>query len=166
MFRRFFPKDYKDSVNHIDYQKLLSMGIDSLIFDIDNTLAPPKIKEASKELIVLFNKLKKMGFKICLLSNNNKLRVETFNNNLKLNSVYAAKKPLLFGINRALKILDSKEGKCCIIGDQIFTDVWVGNRKKIYTILVKPISPRTEFPVILKRLPEKLIINYYLKHRK
>ena len=44
------------------------------------------------------------------------------------------------------------------VGDQIFTDVLGGNLAGIRTILVKPIHPKEEIQIVLKRIPEKLIL--------
>ena len=42
------------------------------------------------------------------------------------------------------------------IGDQIFTDVYGANLAGIRTILVKPIHPKEEIQIVLKRYLEKL----------
>ncbi len=41
------------------------------------------------------------------------------------------------------------------MGDQIFTDVYGANRTGIRTILVKPIHPKEEIQIVLKRYLEK-----------
>ena len=52
-----------------------------------------------------------------------------------------------------------------IIGDQIFTDVIGGNRCKMFTILVEPISTRELFITSIKRGVENIIIKNYNKKR-
>ena len=54
-----------------------------------------------------------------------------------------------------------------IVGDQMFTDIWGGNRAGIYTIMVKPIHPH-EFPYTryVSRPPEKLLLDYFRKRGK
>ena len=52
------------------------------------------------------------------------------------------------------------------VGDQIFTDVMGGNLAGIRTILVKPIHPKEEIQIVLKRIPEKLILFFYKITRK
>ena len=49
------------------------------------------------------------------------------------------------------------------VGDQIFTDIWGANRAGIRTVLVKPIHPKEEIQIILKRYPEKLVLHFYRK---
>lgn len=154
----FFPNEYLKSVYEIDYDKLKKMKITALIFDIDNTLAPYNVKFAPKKTVELFQDLKRRGFKICLLSNNKAKRVKIFNGKLNLEFISKARKPLLFGINKALRLMGASPSAACVIGDQIFSDVWCANRRGVYSILVKPISSADEFSVRIKRIFEKPII--------
>ena len=50
-----------------------------------------------------------------------------------------------------------------MIGDQLFTDIWGGNRFNIKTILVKRINKKEIFVSRLKRPIEKIILNHYYK---
>ena len=47
------------------------------------------------------------------------------------------------------------------IGDQIFTDIYGANRAGIRTILVKPIHPKEEIQIVLKRYLEKIVLFFY-----
>ena len=51
------------------------------------------------------------------------------------------------------------------VGDQLFTDVYGANRTGIRTILVKPIHPKEEIQIVLKRYLEKIVLKQYLKGR-
>lgn len=165
MLEIFFPKLYVSSVYNVPYKKLAKAGITKLIFDIDNTLAPFDVPTPDKELINLMAGLKKMGFELCLVSNNSEGRVEKFNKELKLKAVPRAGKPKLDGIRLAMKKIGAKKSTAAIIGDQLFTDMFCGNRLGITTVLVKPICERDEFTVCLKRGLEKVVFRIYLKRR-
>ena len=52
------------------------------------------------------------------------------------------------------------------VGDQLFTDVYGANRAGLYSILVKPINPKEEIQIVLKRYPEKLILWRYEKEKR
>ena len=52
------------------------------------------------------------------------------------------------------------------IGDQIFTDVYGANRTGIPSILVKPIHPKEEIQIVLKRKLEKIVLFFYKKKLK
>ncbi len=163
MFKRFYPMEYCDSIYAINYAALKSQGINGLIFDIDNTIAPFDIPEPDDGTVEFLSKLTGDGFKICLLSNNNEARVVLFNKRLGLHAVHRAAKPGLKGIGKALTLMQVSSDKTALIGDQVFTDVWCGNRKGLYTILVKPIANRDEFSVRLKRGLEKIVVDSYVK---
>lgn len=45
-----------------------------------------------------------------------------------------------------------------MIGDQIFTDVWGGNRFGALTIMVAPLGPEIVPFIKLKRVAEKLVL--------
>ncbi len=158
---RFYPEYYVKSVYEIDYDELKRKGKIGLIFDLDNTLAPFDIEEPNEEIINFIEKLQKDGFKVCLVSNNKGNRVEIFNKNLKLVAVSKAGKPKTKGIKKALQKLNVSKDEGVMIGDQMFTDVWVGNRMAMTTILVKPIANRDEFTVKLKRGIEKKVFEAY-----
>ncbi len=164
MFEKFFPNEYVDSIYLVNYDKLFNMGIRSIIFDIDNTLVPYYIERAPKHIRDFFEKLKRIGFRICLLSNNNEIRVQKFKRDMDIFSVSMAGKPSLRAMNKAMKVMNASVDSTCIIGDQIFTDIVCGNRKKIYTILVKPIVNKDEITVRIKRGFEKIIIEAFLKN--
>ena len=78
MFEKFFPDEYLGSTYKIPFEKLYEQGYRGVIFDIDNTLVPhgaPADERAKR----LFQRLREIGFESCLLSNNQKKRVEMFN---------------------------------------------------------------------------------------
>ena len=50
------------------------------------------------------------------------------------------------------------------VGDQLFTDVWGAKKAGIVTYLVKPIYPKEEIQIVLKRRLERIVLFFY--HRK
>jgi hypothetical protein len=60
--------------------------------------------------------------------------------------------------------MDVPIASIALIGDQIFTDIYCGNRSGTYTILVKPVTSKDPFFIKLKRIPERWLIKYYNKH--
>ena len=63
-----------------------------------------------------------------------------------------------------MKRMGSDVGNTLFVGDQIFTDVWGANRAGIYSILVKPIHPKEEIQIVLKRYLEKIVLFWYKKY--
>lgn len=163
MFNQWFPKEYVNSIYEIDYGQLYQKGIRGLLFDIDNTLAPYYIQDSEPTTIRLFQELKEKGFKICLVSNNNEERVLRFNQNLKVFSIPHAKKPLTRALKKGMSLMETQRKDTAMIGDQVFTDIWSGNRLNLYTILVVPITQKDEWMTAIKRGIEKKVIDAYLQ---
>lgn len=165
MRNRFFPDDYIKSIFEIDTDALTQKGIKAIIFDIDNTLVSYDVEEAPKEIINFFKELQEKGFKICLFSNNSKERVIRFNSGLKVIAIHRANKPLTRKFKLAMKLLKTDKTSTAIVGDQIFTDVYGGNRAGMMTILVVPVSDKDELITKVKRGIERRFINAYEKSR-
>ena len=160
---RFFPREFYNSVYEIDYETLYANGFRGLIFDIDNTLAAFDVPDPPNEVVELISRLKQLGFGVCLLSNNSEKRVVGFNNPLELPAIHKAGKPRRRGLRKAIELLKLPKEQTAIIGDQLFTDIWGGNRMNIHTILVNPLATRDEWTVKLKRKPEKIVKKIYMK---
>lgn len=160
-----FPGEYLDSTYDIDFDKLYKEGYRGVIFDIDNTLVPHGAP-ADERAISLFNHLKELGFSCMLLSNNKEPRVKMFNDAVHVNYMYKAGKPKPAGYKKALHRLGTTTKNTIFVGDQIFTDIIGANLADIRTILVKPIHPKEEIQIVLKRFLEKPIIGCYLLYCK
>ena len=163
---RFFPDEYLDSAYDVDYEKLYKEGKRGIIFDIDNTLvehgAPANDRSRG-----LFSRLFDIGFKCLVLSNNKKPRVESFAKGIsdKLLYIHKADKPLKKGYLRALEMLGTGIEETVYVGDQIFTDVWGAKRMGIYSILTRPIDPREEIQIVLKRRLEAPVLRKFMEER-
>ena len=139
--------------------------IKRLIFDIDNTLVPHGAP-ADKRAIELFERLKRIGFKCCLISNNQEPRVKMFNEKIQVDYVYDAHKPSTRNYRKAMEIMGTDTGSTIFIGDQLFTDVWGAKRAGIPNMLVKPIHPKEEIQIVLKRYLEKIVLYFYKRSQK
>ena len=163
MLEFLYPREYLPSVLCITPQKLRGLGINTLIFDIDNTLVPYWIKEPTTELEEYFTLLRENGITVCVLSNSREERSKVFCAKMQIPYVYRAGKPGVKGMHRLLEKLDKKPEECAIAGDQIFTDVWVGNRSGVYSFLIKQVDPKDELITAPKRPLERLIVRHYCK---
>ena len=165
MFERFFPDEYVASTYVIPFEKLYEQGYRGVIFDIDNTLVPhgaPADERAKK----LFRRLEDIGFRSCLISNNQEPRVKMFNQDIGTNYIFNAHKPTTKNYIRAMEIMGTGRTDTVFVGDQLFTDVWGARRTGIHSILVKPIHPREEIQIVLKRRIEKIVLHFYKKRLK
>ncbi len=162
MFNCFFPDEYLESAYAVDYEKLYREGYRGLLFDIDNTLVPhgAPADDRAKEL---FARLKDLGFKSCFLSNNQIERVSSFNREIGEHFIENAHKPSVKNYQKAMEILGTDTGNTIFIGDQLFTDIYGARRAGIRSILVKPIHPKEEIQIVLKRYLEKIVLYFYRK---
>lgn len=161
MLEKFFPDFLIDSVYNIELETLLKNNIKGLILDIDNTLVAMHVKEADERVVKWIERVRDAGLKACIVSNASQTRVVKFNDRLKLFAIHRASKPGSKGFIKAVKYMGIKPEEAAVIGDQLFTDIYGGNRINSYTVLVKPIDEREILFIRLKRLPEKIIMRKY-----
>ena len=62
--------------------------------------------------------------------------------------------------------MGTKTAATLFVGDQLFTDVWGAKRAGISNILVKPIHPREEMQIVLKRYLERIVLYFYGRSKK
>jgi HAD superfamily phosphatase (TIGR01668 family) len=165
MLKRFYPNAYFDSAYTIDYERLYKKGYRGIIYDVDNTLVEhgaPVTDRAKK----LFERLRKIGFETCIISNNSEVRVKPLADEVHSKYVSKARKPSPVNYIVAMKQMGTDRSDTLFIGDQLFTDVWGANRAGIPTILVQPIDKHEEIQIVLKRVLERIVIHYYRKNHK
>ncbi len=160
MLECFYPKEYLDSTYQIDFEKMYRQGYRGIIFDIDNTLVPHGLP-ADERALALFRRLKSIGYKVTMLSNNKEPRVKMFCDAVEAPYIYKAGKPKPEKYRQAMKNMGTDNRNTLFVGDQIFTDVWGANKAWIYAILVKPIHPKEEIQIVLKRYLEKIVLICY-----
>ncbi|MDD6572056.1 MAG: YqeG family HAD IIIA-type phosphatase [Thermoflexaceae bacterium] len=165
MLDMFYPDEYLDSTYGIDFQKFRKEGYKGIIFDIDNTLVMHG-EPADSQAVELFERLRSLGFDTCLLSNNKRPRVESFAEQVNSKFIFKADKPSKKGYRKAMELMETGTDNTLFIGDQLFTDVWGAKRAGIRSILVKPINPREEIQIVLKRYLEKIVLYFYQRKRK
>ena len=161
---RFKPTIYKESIYDIDYNRLNKKNIKCLLFDLDNTLALIDDKKPSKKLIEFINELKK-DFIVEIITNNaSKKRVESYTKELGISATMMALKPFTCGLKKARKKYDLKKSEMAIIGDQLVTDIYAGNKYHITTILVDPLAKKDLKATFINRFIEKKILKKYKKN--
>ena len=158
-----YPKAYFKSVDKITIEFLKENEIKALILDVDNTLID-YYKNMSDTTRNWAKSLKEKGIKLYILSNtNHKEKVEKVANELDIPYELFAKKPFKSGFLRVQKELKEESKNIGVVGDQIFTDIIGGNKCKMFTILVDPVTPKDYWYTAWKRPIENIIKNIYLK---
>ena len=157
MFDKLKPELYYQDIFAIDLIALDREGIKGLICDIDNTIMPWSEDTIIKEVLDWFDEIKEQGFSICLVSNGKDKRVKKLSQDLSIPAVGLAAKPSKRAFKKAQKILKLKREEIAVIGDQLFTDIFGGNRMGFKTILVDPMSSKEFFTTMLIRKIERFV---------
>lgn len=163
MLERFYPNLYIDSTYNIDFNDFYNKGYRAVIFDIDNTLVEHGAP-ADERAVKFFEHLSTLGYKYMMISNNKEPRVKMFCDAVNAPYIYKAGKPKPDNYIAAMEKLGTDTTNTLFVGDQVFTDVWGAKKAGIYSILVKPIHPKEEIQIVLKRYLEKIVLNSYKKH--
>jgi len=157
---RLKPTYVAQRVTDINLEDLKKENIKGLIFDLDNTLMPPKTGNYPEDIFSWLELVKK-DFKIAILSNNpDKDYVRKAGKKAGCVAYEKAGKPGIKAALQALKDLELLPEEVVIIGDRPLTDIFVGQRLGIITILVDPIMKREEIQIVkfLRKL-EKLFVS-------
>ncbi len=142
---------------------LASLGIEALVIDIDNTLAPYEVAEPDEAILAWFKALASNGIRAALISNNHAERVERFNKALGLPAYPDSGKPGTRAILDAMERMNSTPENTAGLGDQLLTDTLAVHRLDMISLIVPPIKDKTTLFFRAKRLLEKPFMRRYRK---
>lgn len=165
MFNKFKPDFTFNTYRDVTPEFLKEQGIDAVLSDIDNTLAPYEQAEPDENIIAWVNSLKENGIGLALISNNHTDRVEIFNKTLGLPAYPDSGKPGSKYLKLALSELGSEAERAAVLGDQLFTDAYAGKRMGMKAIIVLPINDKKTLFFKLKRALEKPIMKSYFRDK-
>lgn len=157
---KFYPNMYQKNIHDINYKKLKEQGIKCLVFDLDNTIAlidQHIITDDTKKLLIDLKK----DFQVVIISNNVTSRVKSYADYLDCDFVSNATKPLSRGYKKISKKYNLKPNEMCMIGDQIVTDIYGGNRFGMFTVLIDPLGKKDLKITSLNRIIEEKILKNY-----
>ena len=89
-----------------------------------------------------------------------------FNDEVHVQYIFKAGKPKVSGYERAMELMGTDKGNTLFVGDQIFTDVYGAKRAGLRTILTRPIHPKEEIQIVLKRYLERVVLHFYIRSAK
>lgn len=159
MLKKFIPSYLVDHFSEIDIDKLVSLDKKLVLCDIDNTLVAHDDPISNEQVRDFIMKLKDNGIEILLISNNTESRVNTFNEDLKLDVYPMALKPSSKAYRQIFeKYSHLSHQQMISVGDQVMTDVLGSNFNKIDVILTKPIVEKDLIFTKLNRMIENLIV--------
>ena len=164
MLKSFLPAQHVKSIYEINPQDLKNKGIKGTITDLDNTLVEWDRPLATPELITWFEEMKRNDIKVTIVSNNKEVRVKAFADPLNIPFIFRAKKPMTKAFKHAVELMGIQKEQAVVIGDQLLTDVFGGNRSGFHTILVVPVAQTDGWATKLNRRIERRILAWFRKN--
>lgn len=137
------PSFHTGSIYELDFEDACRKGLRGVILDIDNTLVPHDAPADEKSRL-LVQRLKQLGIKPIILSNNHEPRAKSFAEAVGLPFICEAGKPSKKGYLEAVKRLGLPADQVVCIGDQLLTDIWGANNAGIKSVLTEPLDPSTD----------------------
>ena len=129
------------SVVTLTPEMLQKYQIKGLVLDVDDTLVPLKVAQASEELHQWVEEIRQVA-QMWLVSNNlSEARIGSIARALNLPYLHGASKPSRRKLRQAVNAMNLPVEQVGMVGDRLFTDVLAGNRLGMFTILVEPIVP-------------------------
>ena len=139
MLDKLFPIEHVKKIEDVDYERLVKSGYTTFLFDYDFTLAPWKTLNIDKEAERIFQRLREMGARVYIVTNAKEDRVGHLRDRFPWMRIYwNMRKPFLKRISEMLKREGIDPERCVIIGDLFITDILIGNRLGMYTVMVNP----------------------------
>ncbi|MFN3653488.1 MAG: YqeG family HAD IIIA-type phosphatase [Armatimonadota bacterium] len=143
LIHQFCPQLRAGRVWEIEPSLLTERGVRAVILDLDNTLVPWHGNDPAPRAVEWIRALRDAGIRLCIVSNTHRPgRLRKLAETLGIDYVPSGGKPRRRGFLHALRLMKVEAGEAAVVGDQVFTDIWGGNRCGLLTILVAPLSPR------------------------
>lgn len=114
-------------------------NLKGLVLDVDETLVPLRVPQASVELVEWVDDIRKVAA-LWLVSNNvSENRISSIAQSLNVPYISGAAKPSRRKLRQAVTAMNLPVAQVGMVGDRLFTDVLAGNRLGMFTILVEPV---------------------------
>ena len=124
----------------ISINKLLSKNVKALILDVDGTLTSGKKPVISNDIKNWVINSKKFFYTYLFSNNPSRSRIKKIADQLDLEFTHSGGKPSKKKLKKILDTIPCSADEIAIIGDRVFTDILVGNRLGMYTILVDSVD--------------------------
>ena len=150
---------YVASLPQLSVEELVAEGVRLVLLDRDNTCVPRDADLPPAEVMAWLDRAREAGLRLCLVSNNfHSSQVLASAEEMGVDAVDHAMKPLPFALVRAMRLMGAVPGETVMVGDQVFTDVTAGNLAGVRTVLVRPQSRRDLWYTHVFRVFERLAL--------
>lgn len=125
-------------------EQLTQNNVRGMVLDVDETLVPMSLDVASEELKAWFEQIRPVA-SLWLVSNNiSRSRISRIAEDVGVPFISGARKPSRRKVRQAVESMNIPVEQVAMVGDRLFTDVLVGNRLGMFTILVEPMVNPTQ----------------------
>lgn len=145
---RLKPDYNLNSIYDINPKELVACGVKAVFFDLDSTVMKSKSGILTEKTCEFLDALGQ-SLKIAIVTNNNnKEYIEKVCSNCSFKVYADAKKPDVKVLNQAMKDFGVSACESVFVGDRPLTDILVGKKAGMLTILVDSISKEEEHPIV------------------
>jgi uncharacterized protein len=139
----FLPSLIVDQLREIPLEYLYDSGYKVFFLDVDNTLLGTEAKQVPLDVLNWVQSVKGMGFEVVVLSNNSsRHRINRICDQLGVRGYYRAMKPLPFTLYTWCRDHKISPSKTVVVGDQVFTDIVLGQWVRGYSVLIEPVDKK------------------------
>lgn len=139
----FRPHHRVHRLEELDCAMLAARGVQGVMLDLDNTIAPYRRQDISPAVEAWMEQLHRMGLRGCMVTNAATVnRVRPVAERLGIPWVARANKPFRGGFQRGMHLLGTTPATTAMVGDLLTMDIIGGNRLGLFTVLVEPMCPR------------------------
>jgi hypothetical protein len=119
---------------------LAQHGLKGLVLDVDDTVISTRSAVVPAEVKAWMQDIKQV-VRVTLVSNNlSHGRIRRVAGVLDLPYIFGARKPSRRKVRQAVHAMNLSLHEVGMVGDRLFTDVLVGNRLGMFTVLVEPMA--------------------------
>ena len=137
---------------------LRRLDIAGIALDLDNTIVPWNTDELMPGVSEWVSRVRELGIRMCVLTNNYGARANGVANKLGLPLVRGALKPMPGAFARCLRELQTSAANTICVGDQLFTDVLGAKLAGMKAVYVRPIAERAFLTTRLFRIIERPVL--------
>ncbi|MBO8414659.1 MAG: HAD-IIIA family hydrolase [Firmicutes bacterium] len=153
------------SLYQIDLEFFNPKVFKTIIFDLDNTLIPPKEKKPSKQSYELIEAILKKGINVFICSNRGKKRVKYFASYYKVNYLANTAKPFSYRLKRFISQNGIEKESCLYVGDKIINDMFMAKKVGLKSLYVEPLMRKQGIYSLLSPIEKKLQKKYARENR-
>lgn len=147
------------TVFDIPLASLVEKGYKTLLLDVDNSLVGRDDRDPTLRTVNWIIHAKGLGLSVHIVSNNRSVnRIRRICDQLDVDGLYRAWKPFPWALRSYANHHQIQLNQCIMVGDQLFTDIIIGNWIRGYSVLVDPMDKRMSlFKTIQRELELALV---------